>query len=87
MIATRLLPYALPGSGRLGLIRNVFLVFRGQDGKIDYNIPIAIMQLTDTQISIPLQNLPANTIWHYVRRKVDDRPAVAGLTGLRRRHR
>lgn len=72
MAATRLLQYGLPGAGGLGLLRNVFLVFRGQDGKIDHTIPVAVMQFTDTQVSIPHQALPANTIWHYVRRKVDD---------------
>lgn len=45
-------------------------VYRGQDGHIDYDNIIAIMNLADSQISIPEQALPANTIWHYIRRQV-----------------
>jgi len=45
-------------------------VYRGQDGNMDYNEPVAVMNLADTQVSIPGQDLPANTIWHYIRRQV-----------------
>jgi len=47
-----------------------YRVFRGQDGNFDYDEPVAEMAYDDLQISIPEQDLPANTIWHYVRRRV-----------------
>lgn len=47
-------------------------VYRGQDGNIDYDKIQAVMNLNDSQISIANQNLPANTIWHYIRRQVSD---------------
>lgn len=47
-------------------------VYRGQDGDIDYDRIQAVMELGDTQVSIPNQNLPANTIWYYLRRQVSD---------------
>ena len=57
-------------------------VYRGQQGHIDYDSIQAVMSLTDSQISIINQALPANTIWHYIRRQVsgcglesDDSPA------------
>jgi len=45
------------------------LVYRGQDGDIDYDTIQAVMELEDAQVSIPNQNLPAGTIWHYIRRQ------------------
>lgn len=45
-------------------------VYRGQDGVMDYDHPAAIMGLTDTQIAMAGQDLPVNSIWHYVRRHV-----------------
>lgn len=45
-------------------------VYRGQDGIIDYNNPVAQMLVGDSRVVIPNQSLPANTIWHYVRRQV-----------------
>ncbi len=45
-------------------------IYRGQDGEIDYDNVQAVMSLEDEQVSIPGQNLPANTIWHYLRRQV-----------------
>jgi hypothetical protein len=45
-------------------------VYRGQDGVLDYDQVQAVMNLDDTQVSIPGQELPANTIWYYVRRQV-----------------
>jgi len=48
------------------------MVYRGQDGQIDYDIPVAVMDLGDSQVAIADQELPANTIWHYVRRKVSE---------------
>lgn len=43
-------------------------VFRGQDGVMDYNNIIAKMSIDDEQILIPNQELPPNTIWHFVRK-------------------
>jgi len=44
-------------------------IYRGQDGNLDYDNLVAVMDLTDSQISIPDQVLPANTTWHYIRRQ------------------
>jgi hypothetical protein len=46
------------------------LVFRGQDGKIDYDNHVAVMQENDTQLILTNHKLPPNTIWHYVRCRV-----------------
>ena len=43
-------------------------VFRGQDGDIDFNSPVAAMLSSDLRVTINEQDLPPNTIWHYVRR-------------------
>jgi hypothetical protein len=43
-------------------------VFRGQDGIIDYSNRIAVMTADDTELTLPNQDLPPNTIWHYVRK-------------------
>jgi hypothetical protein len=48
------------------------LVYRGQDGNIDYTDHVAVMSPSDSQVTIPSQALPANTRWHYVRRQVSD---------------
>lgn len=45
-------------------------VYRGQDGNMDYDTIQAVMELDDSQVSIANQALPANTIWHYIRRQV-----------------
>ena len=45
-------------------------VYRGQDGNIDYENVVALMGLTDSQVSIPNQALPPNTIWTFIRRRV-----------------
>lgn len=47
-------------------------VYRGQDGNIDYDNIQAVMELSDSQVSIVNQNLPAGTSWHYIRRRVSD---------------
>lgn len=47
-----------------------YYVYRGQDGNIDYNNPVAVMFDGDTSVSIDDQVLPPNTIWHYNRKKV-----------------
>jgi len=47
-------------------------VYRGQDGDIDIDNIQAVMELEDTQVAIANQNLPPNTIWHYIRRQVSD---------------
>ena len=44
-------------------------VYRGQDGNINYDLIQATMNLNGSQVSIAAQNLPANTIWHYIRRQ------------------
>jgi hypothetical protein len=43
-------------------------IYRGQDGVIDHGTVVATMDLADTQVQIPAQDLPAGTIWNYVRR-------------------
>lgn len=47
-----------------------YKVYRGQDGEIDYGQVQAEMDLSDTSATLPAQDLPPNTIWHYVRREV-----------------
>lgn len=47
-----------------------FNIYRGQDGNIDYSSAVATMDLTDTEVQISAQALPATTIWHYVRRQL-----------------
>ena len=49
-----------------------FNVYRGQDGDIDFDNAVATMDLTDTEVQIAAQDLPANTIWHYVRRQLSE---------------
>jgi hypothetical protein len=45
-------------------------IYRGQDGVFDYDNIQAVMSIADPQVTIPGQGLPANTIWHYIRRQV-----------------
>jgi len=47
-------------------------VYAGQDGNMDYDTVQAVMELADSQVAIVNQSLPADTIWHYVRRQVSD---------------
>lgn len=54
-------------------------IYRGQDGQIDYGTVIETMAIDDTDVSIVGQDLPPNTIWHYVRRQV--RGDGCGLEG------
>ncbi len=49
-----------------------FNVYRGQDGDIDYDTAVATMDLADTEVQIPDQSLPADTIWHYARRQLSE---------------
>ena len=49
---------------------NELNVYRGQDGNIDYDTAVATMDLADTEVEITAQALPADTIWHYVRKQV-----------------
>ncbi|MCJ7777791.1 MAG: hypothetical protein MUP16_05705 [Sedimentisphaerales bacterium] len=44
------------------------IVYRGQDGNINQNEVQAVVPTDDSQVIIPYQELPENTIWHYVRR-------------------
>jgi len=45
-------------------------IYRGQDGIIDYENSVALMSSSDSQVSIPNQVLPPDTIWYYIRRQV-----------------
>lgn len=47
-------------------------VYRGQDGNLDYDSVVAVMELDDNQVAIANQDLPADTIWHFIRRQVSD---------------
>jgi len=47
-----------------------FTIYRGQDGVIDYDWPVAIMGINSNSVVITGQNLPASSKWRYVRRKV-----------------
>ena len=58
------------GDGTERLDNKDYKVYRGQDGAFDYENPVAEMALDDEQVSIPNQDLPPNTIWHYIRRRV-----------------
>ena len=49
-----------------------FNIYRGQDGDVDYDTAVATMDLADTEVQIAAQSLPANTIWHYVRRQTSE---------------
>jgi hypothetical protein len=48
---------------------NEFNIYRGQDGVMDYGTVVATMDLADTQVTIPAQNLTAGTRWVYARRR------------------
>jgi len=48
------------------------VIYRGQDGNMDYDNIQAVMELGDDQISIPNQNLPTGATWHYIRRRASD---------------
>jgi hypothetical protein len=39
---------------------------------MDYERVQAVMDLADEDVAVPAQVLPANTIWHYIRRQVSD---------------
>ena len=60
----------LPNMGVWQGPRLCHVINRGQDGNIDYTEIMAVMGLSESQVSIEEQDLPANTIWHYVRRQV-----------------
>lgn len=47
-------------------------VYSGQDGKFDYDNVQAVMDIGDTTVSIATQDLPPDTIWHYIRRQCSD---------------
>jgi hypothetical protein len=47
-------------------------VYKGQDGVINDGEIVAIMNASQPSVAIPDQVLPANTIWHYVRRQVSE---------------
>jgi len=49
-----------------------YMIYRGQDGVIDYDNVQAVMGIDDNEATIPGQGLPAGTIWHYIRRQVSD---------------
>jgi len=60
----------MPPFGGLGGLIGGIRIYRGQDGNINYDNIIATMAEGDAQVVIPGQDLPPNTTWHYVRRKV-----------------
>jgi hypothetical protein len=47
-------------------------VYRGQDGIIDYDNVMGVMDVDGDSVLMAVQELPAGTIWHYVRRQVSD---------------
>jgi len=47
-------------------------VYRGQDGEMDYDSIQAVMDLGDSDVTVPAQALPPDTIWEYARRQVSD---------------
>jgi len=47
-------------------------IYRGQDGKMDYDNIQAAMDLNAADVAILAQDLPPNTIWHYIRRRCGD---------------
>ena len=47
-------------------------LYRGQDGDFNYEDICAVMSIADTQVSVPNQDLPAEAIWHFIRRQVSD---------------
>ena len=49
-----------------------YRIYRGQDGVIDYDTIIETMTAEQAQVTITDQELPASTIWHYIRRKVTE---------------
>ena len=63
--------------GAYQMPRLCHVINRGQDGNIDYSEIVAVMGMSETQISIT-QDLPAKTIWHYVRRLVSGCGLVSG---------
>jgi hypothetical protein len=44
-------------------------VYRGQDGNFDYDRIQAVLSLGDSDVTIAGQDLPADTIWHFIRRQ------------------
>ena len=43
-----------------------YRIYGGQDGDIDWAVPVALMALDATDVSIEI-DLPPNTTWHFVR--------------------
>ena len=59
----------------IGAAQNPFschVVYRGQDGNMDYDNNVAVMALGDSDVTINDQDLPEGTSWHFVRRQVSD---------------
>lgn len=48
------------------------IIYRGQDGAMNYNDIQAVMNIADEDVFINAQTLPPNTIWHYIRRQCSD---------------
>lgn len=48
---------------------NEYNIYRGQDGVMNYGTVVGTMNLADTQVTIAGQDLPAGTIWNFVRRR------------------
>lgn len=73
--ATALSVLGLPGaihsfSAKAAAAAAAYRIYRGQDGVMDYATIIATMTLEQAQVSIGSQDLPPDTIWHYIRRKI-----------------
>jgi len=58
------------GWGTESLTAPIHRVYAGRDGAIDYNAPVAVMAPGDSQVEIPKQDLPPDSIWHYARRAI-----------------
>ena len=48
---------------------DIYNIYRGRDGHIDYDTVVATMTLADETVQIADQDLPAGSIWHFVRRQ------------------
>lgn len=63
---------SVTGTATVSAVPLSYRVYRGQDGVIDYNNVVGRMWPGDTSVSLANQDLPPNTIWHYVRRSVSE---------------
>jgi Concanavalin A-like lectin/glucanases superfamily len=52
------------------LLDGCHVVYRGQNGSIDYTTVQAVMDLEDSEVTINHQDLPPGTSWDYIRQQV-----------------